>query len=353
MSQSSDTQVPLLEFAGVHAHYGPVEALKAVNVHISAGEIVSLIGANGAGKTTLLSSIFGAPRVSSGKILHRGEDISQMPTSRISRRGIALVPEGRQIYQEMSVEENMMMGTTPIGMAHFEEDRNTMFELFPRLKERRNQTAGTMSGGEQQMLAIARAMMARPELILFDEPSLGLAPLIVKRVFEVLREIAAMGKTIFLVEQNANHALKLSQRAYVMVNGRIHLSGESAALPRQPRRPQSLSRTALNKGLSAGHGHGQSADGRRRLPRAARRPQGIVPSVRANRAERCSKPASRTMHKDGVSADAVRRTYPEERSSALAALHFHRSKRLAKACCRAEATPVSSPRVQQYRFPRS
>jgi branched-chain amino acid transport system ATP-binding protein len=146
MSQSSDTQVPLLEFAGVHAHYGPVEALKAVNVHISAGEIVSLIGANGAGKTTLLSSIFGAPRASSGKILHRGEDISQMPTSRISRRGIALVPEGRQIYQEMSVEENMMMGTTPIGMARFEEDRNTMFELFPRLKERRNQTAGTMSG---------------------------------------------------------------------------------------------------------------------------------------------------------------------------------------------------------------
>ncbi|MGB3876120.1 MAG: ABC transporter ATP-binding protein [Shinella zoogloeoides] len=224
------SEAPLLEFSDVRAHYGPVEALKDVNVHIFKGEIVSLIGANGAGKTTLLSSIFGAPRASSGHILHKGEDISRVPTNRISRRGIALVPEGRQIYQEMSVEENMMMGTTPIGMAHFDEDRATMFDLFPRLKERRNQTAGTMSGGEQQMLAIARAMMARPELILFDEPSLGLAPLVVKRVFEVLSEIAAMGKTIFLVEQNANHALKLSQRAYVMVNGRIHLSGESAAL---------------------------------------------------------------------------------------------------------------------------
>ncbi|WP_337183539.1 ABC transporter ATP-binding protein [Shinella sp.] len=226
----SEERTPLLELSGVRAHYGPVEALKDVSVHIFKGEIVSLIGANGAGKTTLLSSIFGAPRASSGHVLHRGEDISRLPTNRVSRRGIALVPEGRQIYQDMSVEENMMMGTTPIGMAHFEEDRAAMFELFPRLKERRNQTAGTMSGGEQQMLAIARAMMARPELILFDEPSLGLAPLVVKRVFEVLGEIAAMGKTIFLVEQNANHALKLSSRAYVMVNGRIHLSGESAAL---------------------------------------------------------------------------------------------------------------------------
>jgi len=230
MKQVSENNVPLLEFAEVHAYYGAVEALKSVNVHIFKGEIVSLIGANGAGKTTLLSAIFGAPRPSTGKILHKGEDISRVPTNRISRRGMALVPEGRQIYQDMSVEENMMMGTTPIGMDHFDEDRATMFELFPRLKERRNQTAGTMSGGEQQMLAIARAMMARPELILFDEPSLGLAPLVVKRVFEVLSEIAAMGKTIFLVEQNANHALKLSQRAYVMVNGRIHLSGESAAL---------------------------------------------------------------------------------------------------------------------------
>jgi len=226
----SETGAPLLELSGVHAHYGPVEALRNVDIHIREGEIVSLIGANGAGKTTLLSSIFGSPRASAGRILHKGEDISRLPTSRISRRGIALVPEGRQIYPEMNVEENMMLGTTPIGMGHFEEDRAAMFELFPRLKERRSQIAGTMSGGEQQMLAIARAMMARPELILFDEPSLGLAPIVVKRVFEVLGEIAAMGKTIFLVEQNANHALKLSQRAYVMVNGRIHLSGDRADL---------------------------------------------------------------------------------------------------------------------------
>jgi branched-chain amino acid transport system ATP-binding protein len=230
VNESANDKEMLLEFAGVHAHYGAIEALKSVDAHIRKGEIVSLIGANGAGKTTLLASIFGSPRISAGRISHRGEDISRLATSKVSRRGIALVPEGRQIYPDMSVEENMMMGTTPIGMHHFEEDRAAMFELFPRLKERRNQTAGTMSGGEQQMLAIARAMMARPELILFDEPSLGLAPLVVKRVFEVLREIAAMGKTIFLVEQNANHALKLSQRAYVMVNGRIHLSGESAAL---------------------------------------------------------------------------------------------------------------------------
>lgn len=230
MSMELNSDTPLLEFSGVHAHYGPVEALKSVDVIIRKGEIVSLIGANGAGKTTLLSTIFGAPRTSAGRILHRGEDISRLQTNRISRRGIALVPEGRQIYQDMSVEENMMMGTTPIGMSYFDEDRTAMFELFPRLKERRNQTAGTMSGGEQQMLAIARAMMARPELILFDEPSLGLAPLVVKRVFEVLKEIADLGKTIFLVEQNANHALKLSHRAYVMVNGRIHLSGDSAEL---------------------------------------------------------------------------------------------------------------------------
>ncbi|MDQ0318280.1 ABC-type branched-subunit amino acid transport system ATPase component [Pararhizobium capsulatum DSM 1112] len=136
MTANANSDNPLLEFIGVHAHYGPVEALKSVNVHIAKGEIVSLIGANGAGKTTLLSTIFGAPRASSGKVMHKGEDISLLPTNRISRRGIALVPEGRQIYPDMSVEENMMMGTTPIGTTHFDEDRTQMFELFPRLKER-------------------------------------------------------------------------------------------------------------------------------------------------------------------------------------------------------------------------
>jgi len=230
VSTMMDRSAPLLEFQAVEAHYGPIQALRTVDIHILEGEIVSLIGANGAGKTTLLSTIFGVPRVSAGRIMHRGEDISKLPTNRIAARGIALVPEGRQIYPEMTVEENMMMGTTAVGMAWFDEDRTAMFELFPRLKERKNQLAGTMSGGEQQMLAIARALMARPELVLFDEPSLGLAPLIVKRIFEVLTEIASMGKTIFLVEQNANHALKLSDRAYVMVNGRIQMSGQSADL---------------------------------------------------------------------------------------------------------------------------
>ncbi|MCG5474483.1 ABC transporter ATP-binding protein [Sinorhizobium fredii] len=230
MTVDQSSTEALLEFRGVEAHYGPVQALRNIDIRISKGEIVSLIGANGAGKTTLLSTIFGAPRASRGKILHRGEDISKLPTNRVAARGIALVPEGRQIYSDMTVEENLMMGTTAIGMSGYEGDRAAMFDLFPRLKERRNQIAGTMSGGEQQMLAIGRAMMARPELILFDEPSLGLAPLIVTRIFEVLAEIASMGKTIFLVEQNAHHALRLSNRAYVMVNGRIHMSGESASL---------------------------------------------------------------------------------------------------------------------------
>jgi len=220
----------LLECVDLAAGYGSITALHQVNVYIDAGEIVSLIGANGAGKTTFLSTIFGQPRASSGTILHRGDNITHLKRWDIAKRGIALVPEGRQIFPEMTVEENLLMGTTPIGSEYFEADRQAMYTLFPRLQERSHQWAGTMSGGEQQMLAIARAMMARPELILLDEPSLGLAPLVVKRIFEVLAEIAAMGKTIFLVEQNANHALRLSHRAYVLVNGRIHLQGNSESL---------------------------------------------------------------------------------------------------------------------------
>jgi len=223
----------LLECRNLDAGYGSIQALHQISLHIDKGEIVSLIGANGAGKTTFLSTIFGQPRASGGSILHRGEDITHTKRWNIAKRGIALVPEGRQIFPEMSVEENLLMGTTPLGKQsseYFEVDRENMYTLFPRLKERSHQLAGTMSGGEQQMLAIARAMMARPELILLDEPSLGLAPLVVKRIFEVLAEIAAMGKTIFLVEQNANHALRLSHRAYVLVNGRIHLQGSSESL---------------------------------------------------------------------------------------------------------------------------
>jgi len=220
----------LLECVDLAAGYGSIVALHQVNVYIDKGEIVSLIGANGAGKTTFLSTIFGQPRASSGSILHQGENITYFKRWDIAKRGIALVPEGRQIFPEMTVEENLLMGTTPIGDAHFASDSQDMYTLFPRLSERKHQLAGTMSGGEQQMLAIARAMMARPELILLDEPSLGLAPLVVKRIFEVLAEIALMGKTIFLVEQNANHALRLSHRAYVLVNGRIHLQGSSESL---------------------------------------------------------------------------------------------------------------------------
>jgi len=221
---------PILELQDLDVHYGPVQALQKVSLTITPGEIVSLIGANGAGKTTLLSSIFGNPRASSGKILHHGQDLTAVKTSQIARRGIALVPEGRQVFFEMSVEENLLMGTTPVGTDHFDADRADMYALFPRLAERRNQLAGTLSGGEQQMLAIARAMMARPELILLDEPSLGLAPLMVQRIFAVIADIAATGKTIFLVEQNANQALKLAHRAYVLVNGRIHLEGPAQAL---------------------------------------------------------------------------------------------------------------------------
>jgi len=224
------TTTPILEFQQVSAHYGAVQALDQVSLAVTAGEIVSLIGANGAGKTTLLGSIFGTPRASAGRILHHGVDLTTFKTNQIARRGIALVPEGRQVFFEMSVEENLLMGTTPIGIQHFDADRAEMYALFPRLAERRTQLAGTLSGGEQQMLAIARAMMARPELILLDEPSLGLAPIVVQRIFAVIADIATTGKTIFLVEQNANQALKLSHRAYVLVNGRIHLEGSSHTL---------------------------------------------------------------------------------------------------------------------------
>lgn len=221
---------PMLEFREVDVFYGQIQALQQVSLQVFAGETVSLIGANGAGKSTLLMSIFGQPRISGGKILYRGEDISQRSTHFIASNGIAQAPEGRRIFPDMSVEENLLMGTIPIGDRFVSEDLQRMFELFPRLKERRNQRAMTMSGGEQQMLAIARALMSRPKLLLLDEPSLGLAPLVVKQIFQTLRELACNGMTIFLVEQNANHALKLSDRGYVMANGQIRLSGSGEEL---------------------------------------------------------------------------------------------------------------------------
>ncbi|MGO2233772.1 ABC transporter ATP-binding protein [Marinomonas sp. UCMA 3892] len=220
----------LMEFKNVDVHYGPIQALKKVSLTVDEGEIVTLIGANGAGKSTLLMSIFGQPRISSGEIIYRGEDISQKSAHYVASHGLAQSPEGRRIFPSMSVEENLLMGTIPIGMDHAEEDMQHMFELFPRLLERRNQRASTMSGGEQQMLAIARALMSRPKLLLLDEPSLGLAPIIVKQIFQILKDVASTGMTIFLVEQNANHALKLANRGYVMVNGEIRMTGTGEEL---------------------------------------------------------------------------------------------------------------------------
>ncbi|NLY64610.1 MAG: ABC transporter ATP-binding protein [Alcaligenaceae bacterium] len=225
---------PILEIKNVNTFYGPIQALRDVSLHIHAGEIISLIGANGAGKSTLLMTIFGAPKARSGQILYKGQNLTRLQAHQIAGQGIAQVPEGRRIFAKMTVEENIMIGALPIGDKYIEEDRATMFDLFPRLKERRNQRAGTLSGGEQQMLAIARALMGRPDMILLDEPSLGLAPLIVRQIFSVLKELGKNGKTIFLVEQNANHALKLADRAYVMVNGEIRMTGTGAELLANP-----------------------------------------------------------------------------------------------------------------------
>ncbi len=225
---------PLLEFHRVDVFYGPIQALKSVSLMVNEGETVSLIGANGAGKSTLLMSVFGQPRIASGEIRYRGEDISHRSTHFIASNGIAQAPEGRRIFPDMTVEENLLMGTIPIGDRYQKEDRARMYDIFPLLEERRSQRAMTLSGGEQQMLAIARALMSRPRLLLLDEPSLGLAPLVVKQIFQVLRELTQKGMTLFLVEQNANHALRLSDRAYVVVNGEIRLSGSGAQLLADP-----------------------------------------------------------------------------------------------------------------------
>ncbi len=188
---------PLLELKNVCNAYGSIQVLHDVSLHVNAGEIVCLIGANGAGKSTLLMSIFSSPKITQGEILYNGVDVAAIAPHHVARLGIAQVPEGRRIFPGMTVEENILIGTLPIGMQHAEEDKAEIFALFPRLKERRNQRAGTLSGGEQQMLAMARALMARPDTILLDEPSLGLAPLIVKQVFEILKDITSLGKTIF------------------------------------------------------------------------------------------------------------------------------------------------------------
>ena len=225
----------LLSVRGVKTYYGNIIALKGVDLDVNQGEIVTIIGANGAGKSTLMMTIFGKPQAREGQIVFNGHDITRMPTHEIARLRIAQSPEGRRIFPRMTVFENLQMGAAITGLKHFDEDLAKVYAIFPRLKERAEQRGGTLSGGEQQMLAIARALMARPKLLLLDEPSLGLAPLIVKQIFDSIRDLnRTEGLTVFLVEQNANHALKLAHRGYVMVNGVITLSGTGAELLANP-----------------------------------------------------------------------------------------------------------------------
>ena len=226
---------PLLTVRGVKTFYGRVMALRGVDLDVNDGEIVTLIGANGAGKSTLMMTICGNPRAREGAIEFAGRDITRMPTHEIARLKLAQAPEGRRIFSRMTVLENLQMGATTGENAEFGSDLERVLALFPRLKQRLGQRGGTLSGGEQQMLAIARALMARPRLLLLDEPSLGLAPLIVKQIFDAIRKLnAETGLTVFLVEQNAYHALKLAHRGYVMVNGLITLSGQGRELLERP-----------------------------------------------------------------------------------------------------------------------
>jgi branched-chain amino acid transport system ATP-binding protein len=226
---------PLLTVRGVQTFYGRVQALKGVDLDVNAGEIVTLIGANGAGKSTLMMTICGNPRAREGAIAFDGQDITRMPTHEIARLKLAQAPEGRRIFSRMTVLENLQMGATTANPAEFDRDLERVLALFPRLKQRISQRGGTLSGGEQQMLAIARALMARPRLLLLDEPSLGLAPLIVRQIFDAIRALnTESGLTVFLVEQNAYHALKLAHRGYVMVNGLITLKGTGSELLERP-----------------------------------------------------------------------------------------------------------------------
>ncbi len=219
----------MLKLTDVHTFYGNVEALRGIDLEVNKGEIVCLIGNNGAGKSTTLMTVSGILRPDRGEILFEGESIKNTPPHKIVEKGISQVPEGRRIFPKLTVRENLEMGAFS-GKGNFDEMLNRIFALFPVLKERQNQTGGTLSGGEQQMLAISRALMSFPKLLLLDEPSLGLAPIIVNKIFNTIKEINHEGVTILLVEQNAMAALKLSHRGYVIENGRISFEGESKFL---------------------------------------------------------------------------------------------------------------------------
>jgi branched-chain amino acid transport system ATP-binding protein len=224
----------LLEVEEIHTYYGSIEALRGVSLGVSEGEVVTMIGSNGAGKSTTLRSISGLTPASTGRVVFDGEDITRVPAHEIVSRGIALAPEGRHCFPRMSVRENLDLGAFRRRTSTIAEDLDRVYRLFPRLKERERQKAGTMSGGEQQMLAIGRALMARPKLLMLDEPSMGIAPILVQRIYETIGEINAQGVTILLVEQNANYALDISERGYVLETGQVVLSNASAQLRDDP-----------------------------------------------------------------------------------------------------------------------
>ncbi|AJE99089.1 ABC transporter ATP-binding protein [Pandoraea apista] len=220
----------MLKLEKIHTHYGAVEALSGVSIEVNKGEIVTLIGSNGAGKTTLMMTVCGTPRASSGRVMFEGNDITACPTHEIMRMGLAISPEGRRVFPSLTVIENLKMGGFFASKDEIEAGMDHVFKLFPRLAQRGKQRAGTMSGGEQQMLAIGRALMSRPRLLLLDEPTLGLAPLVIAQIFDIIRAIREEGVTVFLVEQNANKALHVADRGYVLETGRVVLADSAANL---------------------------------------------------------------------------------------------------------------------------
>ena len=226
----SENRKPLLQVEDINVYYGAIHAIKGISFEVYPDEIVTLIGANGAGKSTTLNTIAGLLRPRSGRIILEGKDLATIPASRIVSQGMALCPEGRRIFQQMTVRENLEMGGYTRPKSEIPASLEEMFTRFPRLKEREKQIAGTLSGGEQQMLAMARALMSKPKLLMLDEPSMGLAPILVEQIFDIIKELHEAGVTILLVEQNAQMALSIADRAYVLETGRIAMTGEASAL---------------------------------------------------------------------------------------------------------------------------